>query len=154
MCFYSDADWYSQVCEQTDHKAERPTRCMECRRTIAIGAQVYHIYMQQYEVCPVCDEDPCLCEDKEETPGYGETYDYDRCQDCDTFLECVQAAELEAGCDHSSSQPALEEMLNSIQDGGPDEAKKYFKTALKWHPELKANGYLGWLWRRMFVRNQ
>lgn len=162
MCFYNDDyDWTAAVCEEDKRTASKPVRCMECRRLIPVGGAVVHVFLRQHEACKNCDEE--LREEWDDdyeggplTPcadgkhDYGETYDYDRCEDCDQFLQAVQTAELEAGCRLNESRPPLEFMVEYIAEAGIEEARKYFKKARDLFPCLKESGFLGWLWRKMF----
>lgn len=153
MCFVHDYDWHASVCERTTNTAEKPTRCHECGRMIAADSPVHHVYMQQYEECRDCERGDCSCGDdccQCPDPAVGETFNYDCCEDCQKFLYAVQVAEEEAGCSGDETRPWLGGMTEAIHDGGRDEARRYFKTALRMHPELRASGYLGWLWRWMF----
>ena len=106
---------------------------------------MFHLHQQEYEECSACLGE-CCCE----SPDYGETFDLNCCMDCVKFLEAVRVAEIEAGCALSEALPLLGEMVVQIGEGGHEEAKKYVKKAIKLFPELKASGYLGWLWRQMF----
>lgn len=156
MCFVNDDyDWLAEVVEQSDHVLLAPIKCDECCRVIEIGETVHHIFMQQYEECHRCYEGECECEEEKccqcSLPKFGEMSDYDRCQECDKFLQAVENAELEAGCDRRDSRPPLTEMRSAIGDGGIAEAKRYFKMAKRDFPELAKSGYLGRLWKRMFV---
>lgn len=155
MCFINDYDWYASVTEKTSYPVEKETRCDECDGIIPVGATVHHIYQQEAEECRACEFGDCQCVGdccQCAKPDPGETFDYDRCQDCHRFLEAVEAAEVEAGCSIYEARPPLGQMTEKINDGGRDEAKKYFKKAAKLHPELVKSGYLGWLWREMFGR--
>ncbi len=165
MCFYNgDYDWTAQVVvEQETTTGKR--RCDECFTDIPEGQTARFIGMQEYEECRACDNGDCecprnadgdpVCQDTGcqcDEPDFGESCDYCRCDNCDKFLKAVQAAELEAGCGLDESLPPLCQMTEHIGRGygDMDEAKKYFKTALKMFPELKANGHLAKLWNKMF----
>jgi hypothetical protein len=155
MCFVNDdCDWYASICEKTAAPANEVTRCDECHRKIQPGETVHHIFMQQYEECHACDVAECECEERGkeccacDKPIFGETFDYDRCDECEKFLEAVQAAELEEGCSQYESQPDLGDMLSSIREVGASEAKRYYKAAMRLHPTLKP--HLVKLWRGLF----
>lgn len=160
MCFYQgDCDWYASITEQSDSLATTQKKCDECGRTIKIGDPVHHVFM--HETCQACENGDCDChvrfdgDDHEcqcKEPIFGETFDYDRCQDCSDFLDVVEKAELEAGCRQSESRPPYTSMIEDIgrPNGDRDDAKRYFKKAAKIHPNLVESGYLGWLWRKMF----
>lgn len=159
MCFYNDDyDLKASVVEKTEKVATKPVKCDECSRMIHVGETVHHIYMQEAEECKACDNGDCDCIEREkeccacEVPDMGETFDYDRCDECDTFLKAVEAAEIEAGCPPYEARPALQIMKEAIRDGGDLEARKYFKTAARMFPALKQSGYLGRLWNDLFVR--
>lgn len=166
MCFYNDGDydWYAESIEEFADKAEKKTKCMECNAVINIGDDMCCIRMRQYEddehECPECNgesisftEEDGVCDrcNNKGHVGPGETYDYHRCVNCDTFLNVIQEVEQEEGCDAHESRPRLEMMQEQIRDGDRKNAKKYFKHALKSHPELKANGYLGRIANHVFV---
>lgn len=164
MCFYADYDWIAQVFEESTPVADKPIRCEECGAGIPRGVKYHHVWMQQYDYCLTCELGECSCgKDTDgnllcdggcgkcecDPPNYGETSDWNCCENCHKFLNAVQLAEQEAGCDYSESRPPLGEMMTYIGDGA-EEAKKYWKVAVKEYPELVANGYLAMLWRRMF----
>lgn len=158
MCFVNDYDWTADTVERSEKIAEKPIRCEECRREIQAGQIVHHIYMQEHETCQACDNLECECpaqnpDDWHECfctePAFGETCNYNCCHECHLFLEAVEAAEKEAGCDRSESRPALGIMIEQIQDGDFQEAKRYWKKAASMFPEIR-KPYLGWLWRRTF----
>lgn len=152
MCFIRDYTWRAEVVEESAHRSLLGKACCdECARTIPVGEIIHGIYMQEHEACQTCDRDmnstACTCEE----PDFGETFDYIRCPDCHQFLDAVEEIENEAGCSGDESRPGLGTMITDIQDSGVDNAKRYFKTALHSYPTLARSGYLGWLWRRMFV---
>lgn len=155
MCFLADYDWYAQVCEQSERVVETPTKCNECGRIVQPGEKMHHVWMQQYEECHNCDCGECACNldasGQCPEPEFGETFDYDRCEQCDKFLSAVQHAEEDEGCQGVEARPGLGSMMNDICDGGRSDAKRYFQRAARDYPELKASGYLGRLWNRMFV---
>ncbi len=157
MCFYHEYDYCPEVYSKNERMSERPVECEECGATIEPGQTIHSVFMQQYEQCHVCEMGECVCDHKTNddcqcaTPVFGETFDYDRCEQCEKFLQAVEDAEVEAGCSKAEARPAFQEMRNDIVDGGMREAKKYFKRARYAYPELVASGYLGKLWRCMFV---
>lgn len=165
MCFVTDDyDWTVGHQEESSEPATRPLRCGECGCAIAIGQLAHRIYMQEADEgseCLACLNGDCSClwnDEKEESdccqcenPSVGETFEYHQCDECHKFLAAIKAAELAAGCREYESQPYLGQMICDVQNGGEREAKKYFQTALRQFPELKASGYLGRLWKRMFV---
>jgi hypothetical protein len=160
MCFYNDDyDWRAELIQRQDGVADKPVACYECGDKIKPGQFVHHIYMQEHEDerCEWCDDgktsDGTECQDCDGkgVRGPGQTYDYDRCQNCHKFLQAVESAELEAGCSSYEATPSLEGMIEEIRNSDADEAKRYFKKALRLFPELKRGGYLGRLWNRMFV---
>lgn len=158
MCFYSEPDWYAEIVEEQDLVAGdvSPGRCDECYRPVAPGSPYHIIRMQEYETCQGCE----ACEELEgddwdvlcrgEDPNLGETFEYRRCHECHLFLEAVEAAELAAGCRRSDSRPDLTGMVEQIGEGGREEAAKYFRQALRSYPQLRASGYLGWLYKEIF----
>jgi hypothetical protein len=159
MCFVNDYDWYAEVCEQDDRPALADFTCDECWRLILAGQMQHHVHQEEYEECQRCADDDCDCQKNGngrcdgcqcDQPATGETFDYNRCEECDKFLKAVEQAEIEAGCDLSDSRPGLCGMIPEIQGGGREEAGRYFQKALRMFPELKASGYLGWLYKRMF----
>src|SRR6185436_18288273 len=129
------------------------------------GQITHHIYQQEHEECRRCSEGECECvgsrndEDDPQDhdckcaePNFGETFDYDRCDDCHKFLCAIEAAEIDAGCKPYEARPSLCGMIENITnaDNSMDEAKRYFKKARSMFPELVASKYLAWLWRKMF----
>jgi hypothetical protein len=160
MCFYNDDyDWIARVVEHADTTATKQTKCDECGSTIPVGANMHTIHMAESEGgCVTCERGDCECADdcdsgercQCETPNYGETFDYERCEGCEKFLRAVEASEVAAGCARHHAQPRLTEMTEEINEGGMCEAKRYFKTARAMFPELVTSGYLGMLWRKMF----
>ena len=162
MCFYNDdCDWIAQVYEESASVVTESGQCQECGRIMLVGATMHNVWIQQYEACRRCDPNERAEWDDDFAGGpleqcsdgqhdYGETFDYSRCDDCDLFLQAVQEAEEDAGCHHDDARPPLEFMRERINDGGQDEAKRYWRKALERYPQLKASGYLGWLWREVF----
>lgn len=162
MCFYSDPDWACAVETDEDIVCDRHTYCNECGRDIGIGATYKHIHQQEHEECQTCYDGDCECPRDAEgeltcdggaacqcnDPCFGETFEYDVCQDCQDFLKAVQSAEIEAGCDLAESKPPLSAMVESICEGGRNEAKKYWAKAVTMFPKKKP--FFGWLWRRIF----
>lgn len=120
MCFYHDSDWQAEVSEQTTLTATKPVHCDECRRTIAVGDGYVHVYQQQYE------------EPLEEDGDCGETYDYDRCLDCDRLLRAIAAVEKDRGCPPYSALPALTELREAMEEDGAD----YAARAVEMFPDL------------------
>lgn len=161
MCFVNDYDWYSSVQEESTEAAVAPVRCDECSRWIMFGESYYHLYQQEHEECQCCEDGDCECKDGRdadgcvqdhecscEKPAYGETFSYDCCDECHRFLQAIKEAEQEAGCDYTEAQPPLGEMMSAINDGGMEEARKYWKTALANYPDMKP--WLAKTWRRVF----
>lgn len=156
MCFLNECDWYATVVERTQKAAEKQVTCDECCRKIAVGGLVHRIHMQECEYCKACENGFCDCPEEEcckcEDPNLGETFDYRCCDDCHRFLEAVEAAEVEAGCHRNEARPGLGSMKEEINNGGMDEAKRYWKQATQMFPDLVKSGYLGWLWRKIFEK--
>lgn len=159
MCFYAEGGWYASVSAWTTRRLTKPCRCDECRRVMPAGTAMHHLFLQEHEECRACEADECECLGKGDDhecvcpdPQYGESYDHDECDDCHKFLEAVQAVEIEAGCRRAESRPALGEMVNDINEGGMQEAKRYWQRARLEFPGLAASGYLGWLWRETFQK--
>ncbi len=156
MCFFTgDCDWTCGLQEFGDKLAEKDTHCHECGVAIKAGETLHWIYQQEAEDgCLSCEQCECECEEDKccqcENPSVGETFHYHRCMDCNAFLAAVKEAELDAGCREFESVPLLTEMCESINNGGMDEAKKYFKRAAKRFPEWAKSGYLGRLWVNIF----
>ncbi len=153
MCFTNnDYDWIANVTEESTATASKDIKCDECRRTIPAGVAYHHIHQQESEWCKDCENGDCECVGdccQCEHPSTGESFDYDRCLDCNKFLQAVENAELAAGCSISDSRPPLGEMRDTIHEC-KYEAEKYWRQAAKDYPELVKSGYLGWLWRRTF----
>lgn len=156
MCFDNDADydWYARTQEEDRNPRAKDVRCEECLEPIPAGAPIFHIYLQQYEYCEACEEENCECVKdccECEDPQVGETYDYYCCQNCERFLDAVEAAELEEGCSKADSRP-LHAMMRAEMEGiGRKDARRYFKKALKMFPTLQTSGYLGRLWKGLFA---
>jgi hypothetical protein len=153
MCFVNECDWSPMVNEEADIKACGCTKCDECHAVIEYGDSMHTIYQQESEECLQCRDGWCECEGdccECSDPDFGETFDYVRCEQCDKFLKAVEAAEIEAGCGPHEARPMLSMMVEDINNGGREEARKYFKKAKAMFPELVASGYLGGLWRKMF----
>jgi len=163
MCFVNDYDYSVAVQNDFTYTAEKPVRCDECHRMIPIGEKVFHIDQQEYDECkacldgdcecprdadgcPTCDASDCQCEE----PNFGETFSYDCCKDCRKFRQAIRSAETKAGCASDESEPALPAMCEQINDGGQDEALKYWREAKRMFPELLASGYLRFIWHRCF----
>lgn len=99
---------------------------------------------------PILNEDhQCVCPE----PAYGESFEYEACDECHKFLETVVLAEIKSGCARSEAHPGYTGMLEMIGEGGWGEAAKYFHEAEQVYPELVASGYLQWLKRKMFPRD-
>ncbi len=170
MCFVNDCEWYASVIEHSTYCQPKPMRCFECRRQIRAFEPIHRIFQREHEECYRCfgaSEEVCSCPIREgggldwsgeplrnccqcPEPDYGESFETWACQDCHDFLEAVKAAEIEAGCDASESQPPYEEMIGYLSEGGAAEAKKYYQKAAEMFPRLVENGYLKWLWREIF----
>lgn len=157
MCFYTEADWTASVQDEKTTTAEKPTRCDECRCIIPAGGTVHHLFQQEHEEC-VCQyygdakeygpDGECICE----PPNFGETFEYDKCDECAKFLKAVELVEKEAGCPPDQRHPYLCQMIETIRDQvEPEDAKRYFKKALTQYPELQKSGYLGRIGKRIFA---
>lgn len=163
MCFVNEGDWTAMVHESSEIVTTKETKCDECGQPIPIGAFARTIYMQEHEECSDCANEYCSCPiatiDNEEVkvcidkgcqcekPNFGETFDYDRCEGCDKFLQAIEAAELEEGCSKYEARPSLP-MWDDLQGIGRDECKRYWRKAVSLFPEWKA--HFGMLWRRCF----
>lgn len=155
MRFYHDYDWTARVVERGHQVRGTAIKCDECYKTIGVGEMAYHVFMQEHEECQTCDSFECECAEGQccacEKPDYGETFEYDRCEECDKFLQAIEAAEIDEDCDPSESRPALTSLREDISNAGLEASKKYWLKAVVMFPELKASGYLGKLWKRIFV---
>lgn len=161
MCFVNEGEWNAEVQDESDTTAATKTRCDECYATIEAGEFVHKIYQQEQERCGTCENGFCDCPKDEggdcvggcqcEEPDYGESFDYQRCENCHKFLQSVEAAEIEAGCRIWEARPMLPMMIEDIGNGGIEEARKYFKKARVMFPELVKSRYLGRLWCKMFA---
>ncbi len=160
MCFYNDDyEWVARVVDDSDVVLSTPSRCQECGRTLEAGETVHNVFQQEHEECGACEDGLCDCpKDKDEEcidcecedPDYGETFDYDRCQECDKFLKAVYEHEKDENCPPTERQPAYEMMIETISQFERENAVKYFRKAARMFPELKQSGYLKRLWRQMF----
>jgi hypothetical protein len=149
MCFVNSYDWYAQTVERSTSVVAKERQCMECHRIMTAGQTTHCIHMEEHEECQVCLNKECSCRKDEccecSSPDFGETYDYERCEECHKFLEAVEAAELEAGCSLNESRPALESMMDELIEA--DDRERYFVKALEMFPELMV--YLDWLRGRL-----
>lgn len=152
MCFYADFYYESQT--KVNFVTTKPTKCYECRRMIPEGITMIHNSLQEHEECNACNEGECECPDGAccecDEPEYGETLDYDICQECSKFLEAMTAAEIEVGCDSDESQPPVGMMLRELYEIGRDECNRYFNKAKLMYPELVEVGYLNYLEAKLF----
>lgn len=155
MCFCNEDVWHAEVVEKSYRTVDMPTRCDECYRDIPVGGTVHEIDFQEHEECHLCFSGDCSCPDGGccvcPEPEYGERDHYQSCEDCELFLKAVEVAEKEAGCEAHESRPAYSMMIEDIAEGGVSEALKYFKAAVRMYPQLKASGYLAFLWMKMFL---
>lgn len=164
MCFINEADWVARESAEYTYAATQRIKCCECRELVGSGALVHYLWLQEYDECQRCEDGECECPDVEyegsmlqdccqcAEPTYGETAELYTCDNCYKFLQAVEATELAAGCRAYEARPLPEMMYDDIQEGGSEEAKKYWKQAICMFPELRTSGYLGRLWRKMFVR--
>jgi hypothetical protein len=144
MCFYSpDAEWYAEICTETDSVAVNPVRCDECSELIPVGGFIHRIEMQQYECCQTCAKyvraenyNPTPC-DPEDGHDYGETYSYKRCHGCHLILSAIRAVEIELGCGEGEALPSLEGMREELQYS--DNLAAYRERALRDNPEIAAH---------------
>lgn len=165
MCFVHDYDWRAELVERGSHATESGTSCHECYARIGPGETIHTLWMQEHEECQACENGDCACLKNHddagcqcEEPVHGESFDWQCCDNCYKFLQAVEAVEVEAGCHRSEARPALTAMIEEVsgsnsvgREEAMPEARKYFKKAIALFPELKASGYLGKLWKRMFV---
>jgi hypothetical protein len=154
MCFLNEGDWTASLVEKQDTIAQKETSCDECCTKICVGDPLHTVYMQEHEECGRCDNGECECDKccQCPEPDIGETFSYECCDQCHKFLQAVENAELEAGCDRSDSRPSYGAMHEEIRDGGAHEAKKYYTHAARDFPELVQSGYLKELWQEMFAQ--
>ena len=151
MCFYAaEAEWFATISDEKEIVLDKDRKCMECRAVMPAGSTVFYLHQQEHEECQGCDNLECKCDYEE--PCFGEVYDYYCCLNCRKFLEAVEAAEIDAGCERSDSRPSYEGMMDEIREGRAGEALKYWRKAKKMYPELKANGYLARLWSMLFAK--
>lgn len=161
MCFYNDdCEWVAQVQEETSKPATKPIKCNECGAIIPVGSVVHHVFMQEHEECnacysgecscpldvfevPSCSEGNCQCA----KPAFGETFAYDRCDECERFLRIIQEVEIEDGCPPYESRPMLCDMIESLQQA---DSKRYFRRAIKDDRSLQKSGYLGRIGKLVF----
>jgi len=152
MCFYTESDWYASVCDVTRPVATKTVACDECRRRILPGEEYVNIYQQERETCRNCEfddeaddpEDLGEEENAERCPegecDFGETFDYDRCVQCDQALRAIEAVELSRGCKAQHALPALTQLYEAMWEADEDGA--YAAKALEMFPHLR-----GHLWR-------
>lgn len=166
MCFVNDDyEWTAYVSVWSKCNAQQPTRCDECSRVIEPGVVVHHLHQEESDECLRCERGDCDCgfgpngvgevEDKCcacPEPDFGRSFDYDRCDDCDRFLQAVEAAEVEAGCSRDDARPECGKMIEDIGNAGHDEAKRYFAKAYEMFPDIKP--YLGRLWNDHFADDE
>lgn len=147
MCFLNECEWFASINEHSSNPATKATKCNECGIVIQPGEIVHRLYQQEYEECRDCEYGYCECEKDKccicEKPNYGETFDYDCCDNCDKFLKAIEASEIEVGCRRSESRPMLTMMVEDIREANdPESVRRYVKKALVMFPELKTNKYI------------
>jgi hypothetical protein len=161
MCFVAEYDWSAEFVLRSTKivGVDEKRLCLECYRPIVAGQTYYHVFAQEHEECRDCTNGLCDCPKDDDddctgckcdTPNFGEDCEYWTCEECHKFIEAVSAAEIEAGCEIGQSKPMAMQMMEDIGNGDMDEAKKYWKMAVKMYPELRASGYLAWLWQKVF----
>lgn len=132
MCFVNDCDWIARINESTDGPAVKPVHCDECGIAIGIGEVHRHIYQQEHEECPGCEDGDCdgvNCD-------FGETYECDICGNCCKLLDVIRRVEIESGCSPYESQPALGELADAMFEDGYRDGGKYLERAKLDHPEM------------------
>lgn len=135
MCFYHDYGWVAEISEKTEGVATVPTACDECHQVIHPGEFLLHIFQQQHS------EDSWAEDHGDDEPFEpGETFEYDRCERCHKLLQAIRAAEEEAGCRGSETQPALGELREAMFEA--DDAGHYADKAREMFPELAASGIM------------
>ena len=138
MCFNTESDWTAEIYEVTDGANNEACRCDECGRHISRLDWCRKIYGQEREICEHCDrkiDDEPTVDDCEDGCNFGESWNYVCCEPCSKVLEAIKAVELENGCDLRESQPALNELVLTMQRDRI-EGCKYAARALRDHPEL------------------
>lgn len=148
MCFYNDYDWSAQIINTTEGPADKPVNCHECPQKIQVGEWRRKIYMQEHELCQLCEDDCSDVFDEEINKNeckheYGQRYTYYCCQDCDKVLQAVKAHEVEAGCPAYAQQPPLGELWVGLQDSG--EGHIYAAKAIAMFPELAGTRNISYL---------
>lgn len=144
MCFYhDDYDWIAEICETTAGVSPLAAKCDECGKRILAFEWRCHVYQQEHEECQRCeyeelepDDEPC------QTHDYGETFNYDRCEDCDKIIRAIEQYELREGCKPHESRPALCDLKEELNPWNRDDAPLYAAVAIEMFPEL---GDVPWL---------
>lgn len=138
MCFINEGDWTARVVEQDDNAVSNTEiKCGECRRAIPAGVPHISIYLQEH------NEDDWDDWDDDGNPlnfDPGETFETNRCADCEKLLKAVEASEMEAGCHRSQARPCLEMLFEEISESRC--GLRYRTKAQEMFPELEASGYL------------
>lgn len=128
MCFYHDYDWLVSIQEiNTETAGPKGLRCDECGRHLSQGTSYIHIYQQE--------NDPDDAEEGQEMEEFdpGNTFEYDRCLDCDKLLQAIEAVERDNGCKGSATRPCLTELRDALQE---DEGGLYIERARLLFPQL------------------
>jgi hypothetical protein len=124
MCFYNDYDWTAEVNEETEGVADTENSCIDCSAKIIRGewrrniVQQEHEECQQIEECGHDDDDNLIhdCERDKDECNYGENFECDICQRCDTIRKAILKVEISEGCDPSEGQPALGELKEQVDN--------------------------------------
>src|SRR4051812_41332509 len=104
MCFDHDYDWTASVWNETVGPADKPCRCLECGRDIAVGEVRRHVFAQEHEECQrgeECSEhfDPAhVCAPGGEGCHFGEEDEFDQCDECLVVRKVIRAVEEVSGC--------------------------------------------------------
>lgn len=154
MCFVYDGDWYAEVVEDTIESSDVDVSCHECHQRIPHGVKHRYVHQEErdedewdgtylaYE-CQSCYGSARGCEycDKgytEEPRPFeqGETYDWRCCLNCNQVLVAIKAAELEAGCAESESQPLFGELKQTLWDDSRRGDNRYLEKLRQLHPDF------------------
>ena len=120
MCFYHDYDWFTEVSETTEGKADTASRCDECGCRIHPGEWRHSFHMEEHEICRgyghkesnygLCTTDPDEC-------SHGETFDYTSCESCWRIRKAIRQVEEADGCTGVETEPGLGMMFPHVAEG-------------------------------------
>ena len=144
MCFVNDGDWHAAVYEVNDGPATKDDRCADCYQPIKVGDPVRYFFMQEYEECQTCYDDPEEPEYADCTHNYGERFEARICATCLKFRAAIKVVEVAEGCREDESEPAIGELPDVLDRdmNEYDHVSEYKAKALEMYPELAGHPWL------------